>query len=442
MTHIYPAKPNSLLTNDNLLDHPIEGQTWWNEDNNHLYVYDGIEWIPLGNITDYAANWGQLSHGETIPRPINKDGYEFDYNECIWNVSPAYIEKFNYYKCFADENGTITMTYRPAGTFDLVEGVANYLIVGIRQNRNHGLYVPPQFPDPVIEPSLSATPTPTPTPTLTPTNTPTPTPTREPLPTPTASVAPLNMFLSSSNVYAQAPCQNYVVNSENVSAIVSGGVQPYSFFWEPSSPTDINASSNNTQSTRFDMAGFCSPDGSSTYRTAYYICTVTDAVGSTVSAGVDVTLVLTNNPPPTPSPSPNPIEVLFGTYQSTQSNVLPQTSVVTSITFKPDGSIVYTGTPAPDAPTRWLPFPPPLIPTTIYEIRMGSAFLSESSPGGSYTLPSSGTWFNMEVDRTWTVVRNGSGESTLTVQNLQARRRASPNSTKIIGQIVIKATVN
>ena len=171
MTQLYPAQPNLLLTNDNLLQSPTEGQTWYNKTNGHLYVYDGTEWIPLSNTSDYAANCGQIGDGEYLPQPINSEGYVFRYDECIWNTSPEITDKLNYFICYADENGRVTMKYRKEGETTLTSGQANYLIVGIKQNRNRGLVSPPQFPPPYNPPTPTPTvsgpiPTPTPTPTV------------------------------------------------------------------------------------------------------------------------------------------------------------------------------------------------------------------------------------------------------------------------------------
>lgn len=212
MTHIYPAQPDLSLVNDSILSTPTEGQRWFNITNKHLYVYNGTEWIPLMNSGDYAANWGQLANGQKIPKPVNADGYIFEYSECIWNTSPAVLGKFDNFVCYADADGTVTAKYRPAGSSYFVDGVANYIIIGIRGNTNRGLIVAPPVPSPTptVTPSTGVSPTPTPTisatisvtPTVSPSqtivvpDTPTPTPTPSPstgaslTPTPTRSPTP------------------------------------------------------------------------------------------------------------------------------------------------------------------------------------------------------------------------------------------------------------
>jgi len=166
----------------NKLINPVEGQLWFNKSNNRLYVYVGEEWIPHAECgQQYGANWGQINHGEQLPLPISPKGYNFSYDECIWSVSPfTYFEGFEYVQCFSDIiDSTVTMLYQNSlGT--VVEGVANYLIIGIRGNGNLGSFTPPLTP-----PSPTPSNTPDPTPSNTPSNTPDPTPSNTPDPTPT-----------------------------------------------------------------------------------------------------------------------------------------------------------------------------------------------------------------------------------------------------------------
>lgn len=209
--HLYPARPDPSQVSDNLLSNPIEGQFWYNTSNKHMYVWNQFEWVPIMNREDYAANWGQVANGQRIPRPISADGYIFEYDECIWTTSPAVLGKFDNFICYADAEGVVTAKYRPSGGSVYVDGIANYLIIGIRGNHNRGVIVAPPIPSPTptVTPTqgASATPTPTvstsaplvspsPTATLTPTigasSTPSPTPTRTPMATPsvTPSVTP------------------------------------------------------------------------------------------------------------------------------------------------------------------------------------------------------------------------------------------------------------
>lgn len=209
--HVYPARPDPSQVSGTLLSNPTEGQFWYNTSNKHMYAWNGFEWIPIMNRDDYAANWGQVSNGQRIPRPISADGYIFEYDECIWSTSPAVLGKFDNFICYADGQGVVTAQYRPTGGSTYVDGIANYLIIGIRGNHNRGVIVAPPLPSPTptVTPTLgaSATPTPTvstsaplispsPTSTVTPTigvsSTPSPTPTKTPAATPsvTPSVTP------------------------------------------------------------------------------------------------------------------------------------------------------------------------------------------------------------------------------------------------------------
>lgn len=223
MDHLYPVRPLFDEINDTLLQAPTEGQIWHNKSNNHLYIWEGSEWIPLSNRADYAANWGQIAHGQQIPKPETPDGYVFEYHECIWSTSPASIGKYDAFLCFADENGIVTVQYRPVGTSDFVDGIANYIIVGIRGNRNRGVTIPPPVPSvtpsPTPAPGISPTPTPTASPSVTPattvtptpsfgatlTATPTVTPTKSLTPTPTRTVTPTPSAIAPMTVVIDDP---------------------------------------------------------------------------------------------------------------------------------------------------------------------------------------------------------------------------------------------
>lgn len=162
-----------LAYHEGILSNPVDGQLWYNTTNERIYKYLETEdqWYPLANKNQaYAANWGQVLHGEQLPRPVSPDGYVFPYDECIWSVSPHnYLDGFTSVRCFSfPVDSTVVMQYRAKQSGDVVDGIANYLIVGIRENDNLGVVIPP--------PPLAGntTPTPTPTPGLSPTPTPTP----------------------------------------------------------------------------------------------------------------------------------------------------------------------------------------------------------------------------------------------------------------------------
>lgn len=196
--------PDLTKVSKEQLHRPTVGQFWYNSSRGLIYYWNGSNWINTPKRNQYAANWGMLYHGQQIPKPIASDGRVFDYPECIWSVSPAMfaagIDTFN---CNTDINANVFMQYRYANTETMVNGIANYLIIGIDENENQGPIV---RPPPIVvspTPSPTATLTPTPTATVTPsvttsvtpsvtasitpsvTSSATPTPTRAPTPTPT-----------------------------------------------------------------------------------------------------------------------------------------------------------------------------------------------------------------------------------------------------------------
>lgn len=209
------AFPDLTMVSKNQLHHPVEGQFWYNSTRENIYFYDGVKWIPVPKRGTYAANWGQIIHGQQLPKPINQHGYTFDYDECIWSVAPANINGIiDSLNCNTDANATVTMQYRYANTEGFVNGIANYLIVGITGNVNSGVILPPiqpsltptptpsttpaatATPTPSLTPTLTAQPTPTPTPTVTVTSSPTPVPSNTPQPSPTP--APSNTPVPSN----------------------------------------------------------------------------------------------------------------------------------------------------------------------------------------------------------------------------------------------------
>lgn len=189
------AFPDLTQVSKNQLNNPIEGQFWYNSTRENIYFYDGTKWVPVPMRGTYAANWGQVLHGQQLPKPVNQQGHIFDYDECIWSVAPANINgTIDSLNCNTDAMANVTMQYRYANTQGFVNGIANYLIVGITGNVNSGVILPPIQPSPTPTPSVSTTPAPTntPTPSVTPTitaqPTPTPTPAVSSTPTPTAAV--------------------------------------------------------------------------------------------------------------------------------------------------------------------------------------------------------------------------------------------------------------
>lgn len=223
----FNANPDFInATYNNLLSHPSDGQLWYNTTRKRFYFFDGSNWIPISNRDDYAANWGVIYDGFSLPKPVSATtGRVFEYSECIWSVAPANLSgKTDFLVCATDNNALVNMKFRYVGDSILTSGVANYLIIGIKGNTNYGTNVTPVVPTPTPTPAVTPTPTfdpavsptptagisPTPTvtvtatPAVTPTNTVTPTPSRSvgatPEPTPTKTP-------SATNTPTPAPSQ-------------------------------------------------------------------------------------------------------------------------------------------------------------------------------------------------------------------------------------------
>jgi len=189
-----PIEPDPDFSLDTLLENPIEGQTWYNSTKERHYVYDGAMWVPLGTNDDVGGNRGVILSGMALPKPVSPvTGYEFDYPECSWNVSPFYIPgEVDFLECFTDSNAVVNMRYRLTSGATIYDGYANYQIIGIRDNNNQGDVTPilpsgTQLPTPTVTPTPSITGTIPATPTMTPTITPTPNVTPTVTPTPAVS---------------------------------------------------------------------------------------------------------------------------------------------------------------------------------------------------------------------------------------------------------------
>lgn len=185
--------PDLSIASVNTLSHPPLGQVWFNSTNNTPYVCidmgDGDctppSWMPLASNSDYAANWGKIYHGQQLPLPVSNSGYEFTYSECVWVLTPSGSNvDFQYMVCTASESGLVNHQYAISGTGILVDGIANYMIIGIKSNTNNGSLTTPPNPPP-----LNLTPTPSVTPSITPSAgvSPTPTPTQSVTPTPSVT---------------------------------------------------------------------------------------------------------------------------------------------------------------------------------------------------------------------------------------------------------------
>lgn len=188
------VRPDTSLTSKNQLQNPTDGQFWYNTTDGLMYHWAGTAWTPIASREGYAANWGQVVNGQQLPKPVSPiTGRIFNYNECIWTVSPAIVlGKVAYLNCNTDDNATVNMRYRYSGSSEFFNGTVNYLIIGLGDNATSGPY--PAFPSPSVTPSVTPTislsPTPTPTMTVTPSVTLSKTAVPTPTPTPTMSATP------------------------------------------------------------------------------------------------------------------------------------------------------------------------------------------------------------------------------------------------------------
>lgn len=129
---------------DYTLSNATEGQLWYNETNGIMYMRHNSQWIPLSLKGDVAANYGSIAHGQQLPLPVSESGYVFDYPDCAWMVSPRhYPDEIGFMRCYTDTaTATVTMQYTLIGDPTLINGTANYLIIGIRNNDNQGTTIP------------------------------------------------------------------------------------------------------------------------------------------------------------------------------------------------------------------------------------------------------------------------------------------------------------
>lgn len=133
-----PGNPNLSLSVDNLLSNPVEGQIWVNVTQNRPFFWNSVKWVPLGLLSDYAANSGLVADGNYLPLPISESGYEFTYDECVMIVAPSNLpDSVESFSCSVDTNGLVTCTYNLIGAPSSVSGCANYLIMGIKDNQNN-----------------------------------------------------------------------------------------------------------------------------------------------------------------------------------------------------------------------------------------------------------------------------------------------------------------
>jgi len=310
-----PGNPDQSKSYDGIFQDAIEGQFWYNSTKDVLCYYDGQFWIPLARQDGVAANWGLISDGSFLPKPISEiSGKIFDYSECVWIVSPfSFPEKIDYMECSASNDGLVTSKYRLKGMNTLNSGLANYLIVGITGNVNQPQPTLNPSPTPTVSPTPSPgsshTPTPTVTPSVTrtpsptPTNTPQPsvtmtpsvtvtpsvsrTPTRTPQPsqTPQPSVSLLRLTIPSTTYHATctAAPSTYCTPSTSTTLTATGGLGPYTFSYELMSGDNLNTfgSFNTAQSNPTLSISWIGPNAQvGTSYTSVFRFKVTDSRGA------------------------------------------------------------------------------------------------------------------------------------------------------------------
>lgn len=226
----------SVAVDDKLLN-PQIGQIWLNSTQDRPFFWDGTKWVGISLTSDYAANFGTIIDGEQIPKPIGQNGYEFDYDECVWIVSPANLpNRVNFVVCTTNQFAYVLMKYRVTGTTSLVSGCANYMIVGIKDKIN--IQTLPPTPTPTISVTPSITPSigslPTPTPSIT--------------PSPSEITLSASFIGSLCNSFIQffTPCSDPDPQRASCSrtVTVSGGSGSYSYSWSNSTYAGSNFSVN------------------------------------------------------------------------------------------------------------------------------------------------------------------------------------------------------
>jgi len=128
--------PVDSNTFQNLLQNPVVGQLWYNSHTSEMNMcvsISPISWeiIPQNN-HNMHGNSGFLFDGEIIPLPVGIDGYVYDWSECVWHVSPAFMQGYNapitHYTVDAS-SGIIDCKYSMDGV-NFIPGHVTYIILG------------------------------------------------------------------------------------------------------------------------------------------------------------------------------------------------------------------------------------------------------------------------------------------------------------------------
>jgi len=432
-----PGNPDTSRANYGKLDgRQIEGQFWYNTTKSQLNFWDGSQWVPLSNLgEDIAANWGQILHGEQLPRPQSVSGYLFPYEECSWIVSPFnQAEGMENMICRTDEVATVQMTYIYDGDVVETNAIANYLIVGIRDNNNLGTQIP--------VPSALPSPTPSPTPSSTPGVTPTPPPSEFAFPTPTPTPSPdfgtlrvtfnVSKFLGSCST-----ASSFCAASDTVSALeynITGGSGDYDYLWQWAGVgTAFSVVSGTTATPTFTRNAAVGSTYSGTG-----ILTVTDNVtGQTTSRTFtfETTHSSTALPTPTPvPPTPTPVPPTPTPVPPTPTPVPPTPSSVPPTPSSVPPTPEVSPSPIPPSPSPVAPLEASVTSggcDTVQNPFLPTPYLC--SPPGTIDIIDSVTQFPLntvsvtggQAPYTLEIISATAGSSSPVVQSLNASTNGS-----------------
>lgn len=191
------STPDSAQTFANLLEQPVIGQLWFNKTSSTLFICTAndpsIVWKAIDDFNKVGGNSGYLSHGEEIPLPIANNGYTFLETECVWNVSPSFLNQDNEIIGFTVEAPARLVNASYTTASGTTYGFVSYIILGYKGtnlsiNTDVPCTTPTMTPTTSVTPTIAVTPTPTPTISVTPSVTPSVGTTITPTPTITATV--------------------------------------------------------------------------------------------------------------------------------------------------------------------------------------------------------------------------------------------------------------
>ena len=74
-----------------ILEHPMNGQVWYNSTTKCLHVWDGTHWDEFITYDSIHGNSGFINDGEYVPLPTNQFGYYHKIEDCAITVSPYYM---------------------------------------------------------------------------------------------------------------------------------------------------------------------------------------------------------------------------------------------------------------------------------------------------------------------------------------------------------------